>query len=110
MSTILSVSIPEDLRAELDAEAGHQRRSRSFIVAEAVRHYLVEQQRQAFTVASERTLREGLALSPAERVQLAEELWQELAGDRPAGPPWTAGFDSFAEYHGWRRDGGRLLV
>ena len=109
MSTILSVSIPEALRAQLDAEAGHQRRSRSFIVAEAVRHYLAEQRRQVFAAASARTLREGLTLAPAERVRLAEELWQELAGDRPAGPPWVAGFDSFAEYDEWRRDSGRPL-
>lgn len=110
MSTILSVSIPEALRAELDAEAGRQRRSRSFVVAEAVRHYLAEQRRQVFAVASERTLREGLALAPAERVRLAEELWRELAGDRSVGPPWTAGFDSFAEYRGWRCDGERPLA
>jgi hypothetical protein len=48
-------------------------------------------------------------LAPAERVRLAEELWQELAGYRPAGPPWVAGFDSFAEYDEWRRDSGRPL-
>jgi predicted transcriptional regulator len=107
MSTILSVSIPEALRVELDAEASHQRRSRSFIVAEAVRTYLAEQQRHAFVIASERTLREGLALAPGERVRLAEELWQELAGDRTPGPPWIAGFDSFADYDAWRQDGGR---
>lgn len=107
MSTILSVSIPEALRAELDAEAANQRRSRSFVVVEAVRYYLAEQRRQAFAVASERTLRDGLALGPAERVRLAEELWQELAGDRQQGPPWAAGFDSFADYDAWRRGGGR---
>jgi len=107
MSSILSVSIPEALRAELDAEAAHQRRSRSFVVAEAVRTYLAEQQRRAFAVASERTLRDGLALAPADRVQLAEELWQELAGDRRPGPAWTAGFDSFADYDEWRRGGER---
>lgn len=107
MSSILSVSIPEGLRAELDAEAAHQRRSRSFIVAEAVRSYLAEQQRRAFATASERTLRNGLALAPAERVRLAEELWQELARGRTPGPPWTAGFDSFPEYEAWRRGGER---
>jgi hypothetical protein len=40
--------------------------------------------------APERTLRDALALSPAERVALAESLWRELglAGERPV--PWTA--------------------
>jgi len=46
-------------------------------------------------------------LAPADRVQLAEELWQELAGDRRPGPAWTAGFDSFADYDEWRRGGER---
>jgi hypothetical protein len=38
--------------------------------------------REAFAEGRERTLREALALSPAERVALAESLWQELARGR----------------------------
>jgi len=103
MTTILSVSLPADLRSTLDAEAKRQRRSRSFVVAEAVRDYVARQERDAFTAARERTLREGLALAPAARVQLAEDLWQELARGRPPGQPWTATFDTFEDYERWRR-------
>ena len=107
MATILSVSVPPDLRPLLDAEAGRQRRSRSFIVVEAVREYLERMADRAFEDARERTVREGLRLSPAERVRLAEDLWQEFAHrHRPAGP-WTAAFDTFDAYEGWRRERNR---
>ena len=102
---ILSVSLPADLRALLDAEAERQRRSRSFLVAEAVREYLAGRDRRSFGEARERTLREGLALSPAERLRLTEELWTELARGREVAGPWTASFDTFDEYERWRRRG-----
>src|SRR5439155_17309301 len=95
MTTILSVSVPADLRSTLDAEAKRQRRSRSFVVAEAVRDYVARQQRNAFTEARERTLRDGLALAPAARIRLAEDLWQEFARGHKAVAPWTATFNTF---------------
>ncbi|MEX2157313.1 MAG: ribbon-helix-helix domain-containing protein [Gemmatimonadales bacterium] len=104
MTTILSVSLPADLRSTLDAEAKRQRRSRSFVVAEAVRDYVARQERDAFTAARERTLREGLALAPAARIQLAEDLWQELARGRTPAQPWTATFATFEDYERWRRE------
>ena len=106
MTTILSISLPESLRAALDAESVRQRRSRSFVVAEAVRAYVAHQERQAFDDARTRTLREGLALTPAARLQLAEELWQEFAQGRTPAKPFTASFDTFDEYAEWRRRGG----
>jgi predicted transcriptional regulator len=107
MTTILSVSLPAALRSVLDAEAKRQRRSRSFVVAEAVREYVASQQRVAFAQARERTLRDGLALAPTARVRLAEELWQELARGRQTARPWTATFTTFEEYETWRREGER---
>ena len=104
-ATILSISLPADLRARLDAEAEHRRRSRSFLVAEAVREYLSRLDRRGFDEARARTLREGLALSPAERLELSEELWRELTRGRRVTGPWTAGFDTFDEYERWRRSG-----
>jgi predicted transcriptional regulator len=104
-SRILSISLPADLRSQLDAEAERRRRSRSFLVAEAVRAYLAGRDRQTFGEARERTLREGLALSPAERLRLSEELWTELARGREVAAPWTAAFDTFDEYERWRRRG-----
>ena len=106
MTKIVSVSLPAAIRATLDAEAKRQRRSRSFIVAEAVRDYVARQQGNAFAEARERTLRDGLALAPVARVRLAEALWRELARGRKPGKPWTATFDTFDEYEQWRRRAG----
>jgi predicted DNA-binding protein len=102
-STITTISLPPSLRKRLDREAARQRRSRSFVVAEAIERYLDEADHRGFEEGRQRTLRQALALSPAERVRLAEELWSELArGSRPV-EPWTAAFDTFEEYEQWRR-------
>jgi len=102
MATILSVSVPADLRAALDAEAKRQRRSRSFVVSEAIRAYVTSREREAFAAGRDETLREALALSPAERLRETEELWQEFARTHEPGQPWTASFNTFAEYEQWR--------
>jgi len=105
-TVITSISLPVKLRRRLDQEAKRQRRARSFVVAEAVEEYLGRRERQAFTEGRERTLREGLALSPDERLALSEGLWLELTlGSSPVAP-WTAAFDTFDDYEQWRRRGG----
>ena len=76
------------------------------MVAEAVRDYLAGQDRTAFEEARKRTLSEGLALAPAARVQLAEDLWQEFARGCDTARPWTATFDTYDEYERWRREAG----
>lgn len=102
MSDIISVSLPSELRKLLDAEASRQRRSRSFIVQEAIRAYVAQSSRESFAAGRDQTLREGLALNPAERIRLAEDLWEELSwGHKPA-RGWTASFDTFDEYVRWR--------
>jgi len=103
LATILSISLPAELRASLDAEAKRQRRSRSFVVAEAIQDYLSRPERDAFALARERTLREGLALSPADRLKLSEELWQDFTRGRKPVKPWTVAFDTFDQYEQWRR-------
>ncbi|HET9512514.1 MAG TPA: hypothetical protein VFO95_01195 [Gemmatimonadales bacterium] len=103
MTVIVSFSLPEHICAALAAEAGRMRRSRSFIVAEAVTQYLAGRQKDAFDAARDQTLREGLALPPAERVRLAEELWQEFERGHPLARPWTASFETIDEYDHWRR-------
>ena len=105
MTTIVSISIPADLREELDAQAERQQRSRSFVVAEAVREYLSRCDRAAFEEARLHTLREGLALEPAARLRLADELWQEFARGSSDFRPWAATFRTFDEYERWRREG-----
>lgn len=106
LSTILSISLPAALRARLDAAAKRLRRSRSFVVAEAIQEYLTRQEHRTFDEARERTLREGLALSPAERLRLSEELWEDLTRGRGPAKPWTAAFDTFDHYAQWRRERG----
>lgn len=106
-TTILSVSLPSDLRSTLDAEAKRQRRSRSFVVSEAIRSYVAQQESHAFTEARNRTIEESLALTPAGRVQLADDLWQDFAHGHRVTHPWTATFNTFDDYEQWRREGGR---
>ena len=101
--TILSMSIPDDLRGRLEAEARRQRRSRSFIVAEAVREYVERQTQRAFAEAREQTLRHGLALTPEARIRLSDNLWHELTRGRTPAAPWVATFGTFAEYEEWRQ-------
>ena len=103
MTVVVSISMSADLRSALDAEAERQRRSRSFVVAEAVREYLVRQERDAFEDARLRDLRDALELMPAARLQLSEDLWRELSRGRDATEPWTATFSTFAEYRRWLR-------
>lgn len=105
MTIVTSVSLPDELRAALDEEAERQRRSRSSVVAEAVREYLERRQRDAFDDARLRTLRDGLELTPGGRIALAEELWLEFSRGRPAAEPWTATFETFDEHERWRQAG-----
>ena len=100
--TILSISLPDDLRAPLDAIAARQRRSRSFVVSDAVRTYLANQTDHEFDEARDETLRDGLALSSAERVRLAESLADELTRPRRK-RPFVVGFNTAAEYEEWRQ-------
>ncbi|HEY7634337.1 MAG TPA: ribbon-helix-helix protein, CopG family [Gemmatimonadales bacterium] len=102
-SSITTISLSPKLRKRLDREAARQRRSRSFIVAEAIEQYLEGREQDGFSKGRERTLREGLALSPAERVRVAEELWWDFARGRKPPKPWTAAFDTWDEYQDWRR-------
>lgn len=104
MKTILSVSVSPDIHAALDTERRRQRRSRSFVVEEAIREYLAARDSSAFTEGRSRTVREALSLSEKERVLLSEDLWRELAPGHKVAKPWTATFETFAEYERWRRD------
>ena len=101
MATILSVSVPSDVRASLDAEAKRQRRSRSFVVAEAVREYVASREREAFARGRDQTLREALALSPAACaaspvISIAEH--KTLEGRRHAGQRFEQHIHPFAPH------------
>src|SRR2546426_11988795 len=90
MATILSVSVPVELRAALDAEAKRQRRSRSFVVSEAIRAYVASREREAFAAGRDQTLSEALALSPAARLREAEARGEGVARTPQPGQPGTA--------------------
>jgi predicted transcriptional regulator len=105
-TVITSISLAAALRKRLDREAKRQRRARSFVVAQAIEEYLSRREREAFAEGRERTLREGLVRSPAERLALSEGLWLELTQGRGPAAPWTAAFDTFDDYERWRRAGG----
>ena len=105
MATILSVSFPDEIVEPLDVEAARQRRSRSFVVSEAVSEYLARRSNSAFEAARDRTLREHLKLSPTERVRLAESLTDDATRGVPPRKPFSIGFDSYAEFDEWRRQG-----
>jgi predicted transcriptional regulator len=107
VATIVSISMPAELRKALDAQAEREQRSRSFVVAEAVREYLASCDRDAFEETRLRTLREGLALDPAARLRLAEELLHEFARGSRDFQPWAATFRTFDEYERWKREGGQ---
>src|SRR5207245_9893310 len=102
MATILSVSVPVELRAALDAEAKRQRRSRSFVVSEAIRAYVASREREAFAAGRDQTLSEALALSPAARLRAAEALLQEFARTHEPGQSWEASVHKFGGYEQWR--------
>ncbi len=106
MSKIVSVSLSDDTRDALEAEAKRQKRSRSWIVREAVAEYVARQRDAAFDAARDRVLRDGLALSPAERVLAAEAIWNEFADRHPTTRGYSAGFATFAEYDAWKLLGG----
>ena len=105
MTTILSISIPDSLRGPLDAEAFRQRRTRSFVVSEAVREYVARRTVHTFAGARQRTLLDGLAQTPEERVHLAESLASEGTRGRLRSKPFVLGFKSQAEYNKWRDKG-----
>src|SRR4051812_7750509 len=102
MKQIISFSLPDAARGALELEAKRQGRSRSAVAADAILEYAARQRDQAFQDASDRTLSQGLKLSPAERVQLSEQLWEEFARGRHPAKPWVASFDTFDDYNAWQ--------
>ena len=101
----IAITLPEaDLEAA-DRLAAAQDRSRSWIVAEAVRRYVAEQSGAVGLDASRRAqLRRDLALTPLERIRAAED------GVHIAGHDGTATsidapirFRSFDDFLAWSR-------
>jgi len=132
MRARITITIPEDLVQQADATAEQLGRSRSWVLAEALRSYLggtpspvlsetatspYLPHRRDHTgpiptdAAAEveesrrRRLRAELALPPVERLRRAEEIAQlgERA-PRPRAGAQIVAFDSYEDYYEWKRN------
>jgi len=76
-SSILSISLPPELALDLDAAAKQEMRSRSELVREAVRQYVL--------LAKWRTLRQKAALKAAEQGLREQDIERLVDEERGAG-------------------------
>lgn len=119
--------MPEGVLAEADRLAGELDRSRSWIVAEAVRRMIDETKtkgaKRANTVKEDlqppyggpaeaalvadarwRHMLHDLRLTPEERLRRAEDmvdLWRDVRGDRPRRHQ-IIGFDTYEDFYRWK--------
>lgn len=113
--TRITITLPRDLLAAADARAKRLDRSRSWVVAEALRGWLTASARVvsepsvtygAREVAEARRLHaaSALRLSPSERLRRAEELGRlaRAAQRRPARHQVIA-FDTYEDYYEWKK-------
>jgi hypothetical protein len=117
----ISITLPQELVAAADRRARQLDRSRSWVVAEALRTALAgssppapSQVREpapvyaavAVAEARQRHLTVDLALSPEERVRRAEELSRlaKLARRAPTGRrQQVIGFETYEDYYEWKK-------
>ena len=101
----IAITLPPDVLEAADRLAARLDRSRSWVVAEAVRRYETAPVDQAEVIAAGRRelLRAALGLSPEERLLRAEEL-VELARLVHPRPPRAQiiGFDSEDDFAAWK--------
>ncbi len=102
----IAITMPAEDLAAADRLAAEQDRSRSWIVAEAVRQYVTAQRSEGaappLDASRSEQLRRDLALSPTNRIRAAEE------GVHIVGPHTTAAqepltFPSFDAFLAWSR-------
>jgi len=113
VAKVVAISFPDALPAAIDVEARRQRRSRSWIVSEAVRRYLVEPHVEVgatFQRGRDLTLLEGLALDYTARAREAEQLWEEGWRFTPPAEPFVRVFETEAEIDAWKRSPESLRV
>ena len=121
----ISITIPHDLVAAADQRAEQLQRSRSWLLVEALRSYLRATEARAvhesarvpygsaeaearagapeIAAARRRRLRAELQLSPAARLERAEELVR-LAEEANPRPPraQVVGFESYEDFYAWK--------
>ena len=121
----ISITLPQDVLVAADREAERLDRSRSWVVAEAVRRHVAEREAGSGKRVSEpdapayaeaevaearrRHLATELALPPAERLRRAEELARlarearRASGGRRGRRHQVIGFDSYEDYYEWKK-------
>jgi predicted transcriptional regulator len=120
----ISITLPRAVLAAADRLAARLDRSRSWVIAEAVRRfgeteqtatpqavhepavytYAMQEGAREVAEARRRHLRAELQLQPAERLRRAEELVElaRAAHPRPRRPQ-VIGFDSYEDYYEWKK-------
>src|SRR6266496_1180571 len=106
----ISITLPQEVLAAADREAKRLDRSRSWVVAEAVRRYVKEhgagssEQVREVAEARRRHLLADLKLSPAERLRRAEELVRLARLVHPRRRrQQVIGFDSYEDFYEWKK-------
>lgn len=125
----ISITLPPEVLRQADAAAAREGRSRSWVIAEAVRRMVVGDgpasrdpivaassaairepvaspyggMEEELAVVAERRLRTMLALTPAERLQRAEGLIRLARATRPPqGRAQVVGFERFEDFWRWK--------
>jgi len=109
----VTVTLPAELLAATDARAEQLDRSRSWVVAEALRAHVARADVDervaaygagAFAEARRRQLASDLRLGPAERLHRAEELRRLSKATRLRGRrSQVIGFDSYEDFCEWKK-------
>lgn len=99
----IAITLPHNDLAAADRMVAHQDRSRSWIVAEAIRRYAAEMDAGASASAlgqsRTRQLRTDAGLAPAERIIEADEV--VTVGPQPGAIVAPRLFDSFDAFLAW---------
>lgn len=112
--TRITITLPADLVRAADKAAKAQDRSRSWVVADALKQRLVARAFRVsevtvapyaaeFEAARVQHLAADLKLSPTERLQRLEGMGELTPGTRRRGPrQQVIAFDSYDEFYAWK--------
>ena len=100
----IAITLPADALAAADRVAREQQRSRSWVIAEAVRRY-VRSLPTGSRLGESRLaqLMADLRLTPEERVRAAEDTARVSFLLRPSSGKRVIGFDRYEDYLDWKR-------
>lgn len=102
----ITITLPAGLVEKADARAKREGRSRSWVLAEALRRFLAEPERGPVPGLSEQQLaqlRADMALTPEQRVRKAEAAAEGAPRpDRAPRESFTISFDRYEDYLEWR--------